>query len=424
MDQTELPPYWKLVRLRDAYRFTQKPRGLRYDDCPLIPFVPMEHVPSGQMLFNRYLMKNPNEIASGTYFEVGDILLAKITPSFENGKQGIIESLPTGFGIASTEIIPIQPIDGLSDKFFLFYYLLRSDVRSELAGKMEGTTGRQRLSKSTLESLVIPLPPLPEQHAIARALRAVQEAKEARRREIALERERKAALMQHLFTYGTRGEPTKQTEIGDMPESWRVAKLGKVAKIERGKFSHRPRNDPAFYGGDIPFVQTADVTASSGHLSTHSQSLNEKGLTVSRLFPKGTIVITIAANIGYTSILEFDSAFPDSLIGVTVSGEIDNDYLNYYLTTQQPEMDRRAAIGTQKNINIAFLAPWPVAVPSLPEQQEISQTLTACDATIAALEKESALLDELFRAMLEELMTGRMSALPLVDGDGPLYSVD
>ena len=106
----------------------------------------------------------------------------KVYGGEENGKQGIIEILPTSFGIATTEVIPIHGIEDVSDKFFLFYYLLRQDIRSELAGKMDGSTGRQRLSKSTLQNLEIYFPPLIEQRAIAHALRAIQEAKETRQR--------------------------------------------------------------------------------------------------------------------------------------------------------------------------------------------------------------------------------------------------
>jgi Type I restriction modification DNA specificity domain len=101
----------------------------------------------------------------------------------------------------------------------------RDQILRELAGKMEGSTGRQRLSKASLENLELSLPPLPEQRAIARALRSVQEAREERQKELLLERERKAALMQHLFTHGTCDEALKQTEIGEIPESWRVDQL-------------------------------------------------------------------------------------------------------------------------------------------------------------------------------------------------------
>src|SRR5689334_14992322 len=100
----EIPSHWRMVRLGDVFLFTKKPKDVRYIDFNQIPFVPMELVPIGKLHFNNYTLRSADDLSSGTYFEPGDVLIAKITPSFENGKQGIIESLPTPFGIATTEV--------------------------------------------------------------------------------------------------------------------------------------------------------------------------------------------------------------------------------------------------------------------------------------------------------------------------------
>ncbi|MEH2072402.1 MAG: restriction endonuclease subunit S [Nostoc sp.] len=200
-----------------------------------------------------------------------------------------------------------------------------------------------------------------------------------------------------------------------LPSHWKVVTLGDVARIERGKFAHRPRNDPAFYGGDIPFIQTGDVTASNGYVKNYAQTLNQKGLSVSKFFPKGTIVITIAANIGYTAILEFDSAFPDSLIGITPNNKtipVDAEYLNYYLWTQQLEMDRQAPRGTQKNINIQFLNPWRVVVPPLPEQKTIAHTLRTIQKAKETRQRELELERERKAALMQYLFTHGTSNEP------------
>jgi type I restriction enzyme S subunit len=106
----------------------------------------------------------------------------------------------------------------------------------------------------------------------------------------------------------------KQTEVGVIPEDWDVSPFGSLAAIDRGKFSARPRNDPRFYGGDIPFIQTGDVTRSGGKITKFNQTLNRQGLRVSRLFPKETLFFTIAANIGDVGIASFEAACPDSLV--------------------------------------------------------------------------------------------------------------
>ena len=264
--------------------------------------------------------------------------------------------------------------------FSICFCLLITSILG-LAGLERGAS-YPAVRDSDVKNSWLPLPPLPEQKKIAHVLSTVQRAIEAQERIIQTTTELKKALMHKLFTEGLRNEPQKQTEIGPVPESWEVVPLGQIARVERGKFSHRPRNEPRFYGGEYPFVQTGDVANCDGYVRTYTQTLNEDGLAISKMFLAGTILITIAANIGFTGILEFDSACPDSLIGISPTDEIHTEFLNYYLIAQQPEMDRLAPKGTQKNINIQFLKPWPVPMPSIEEQREIAEAFGAVDRKI------------------------------------------
>ena len=295
------------------------------------------------------------------------------------------------------------------NKDFLFFALQEFSTKGLKTG-----SGQPQLTKGILNSHVLPLPPLPEQKKIAHILSTVQRAIEAQERIIQTTTELKKTLMHKLFTEGLRNEPQKQTEIGPVPETWEVKQLGEIAKIERGKFSHRPRNESRFYGGAYPFVQTGDVSNCDGYVRSYSQTLNEEGLAISKMFPAGTILITIAANIGFTGILQFDSACPDSLIGVSPSRCIETVFLNYYLMTQQPQMDQLAPKGTQKNINIQFLKPWPVPLPTLEEQKAIAEAFSATDKKISFATAKRDELQALFRTLLHELMTAKTRVHDLV----------
>lgn len=209
----EIPESWEIVGLEKVAVFTKKPRDLRYSDYSEVPFVPMELIPIAKLFSQEFILKTNDELKSGTYFEPGDILLPKITPSFENGKQCIIKELPTPFGIATTEVIPIREIEGVSDISYLFYYLLLPNVRISLAGKMQGTTGRQRLSKDALVNLQIPLPPLPEQRAIANVFQAIDEKTAALEREVERLDELFHAMLDELMTGRRSAVPLIDTEI-------------------------------------------------------------------------------------------------------------------------------------------------------------------------------------------------------------------
>lgn len=181
---------------------------------------------------------------------------------------------------------------------------------------------------------------------------------------------------------------TPELRFPEFDGEWNLYKLKEISKIERGRFTPRPRNNPIYYNGDIPFVQTSDVVNSNGIISHYSQTLNENGLKVSKLFEKGTILITIAANIGYTGVLDIDMACPDSLVGIICNDGFDNFFLNYLLSIEQERMDRLASAAAQKNINIQFLKPYKLILPKLPEQQKIANFLSQVDQKIDLLSQK------------------------------------
>ena len=412
--EKSLPEQWRLVKLGDVLREVD----VRAEDLKVVE---SEHLPVLSLTKNKGLIPQSerfnNRVATQDISNYKVIKKGQIVYNPFVLWEGAIYALKgREQGLVSPSYLVWEATH--ANNYFLDFLLRTPQLLNEYLRVASGVVQRRRaVRKDVFLNIRIPLPPQSEQNAIVQVLQAIQDTIQVRQRESELEHERKVTLMGRLFTYGTRGEPLRHTEIGEIPQSWNVVRMGKMARIERGKFAHRPRNDPDFYGGDIPFIQTGDVTASNGYIRTYTQTLSEKGLAVSKVFPKGTIVITIAANIGYTGILEFDSAFPDSLIGITpiAPTSVDYPYLNYYLSTQQSEMDRKAPQGTQKNINIEFLSPWPILIPPLEEQIEIVNVLSACDKKITALEQELILLEELFRAFLYELMSGRLSTLPLIE---------
>lgn len=331
-----------------------------------------------------------------------DVIYATIRPTLKR-----IALVPPEYDdhIASTAFCVVRADRTKAIPEYLYFLLLSDAVSKSIADAQHGASYPAVRDKDIFKQEVS-LPPLPEQKKIAAILLKLQQAISAQDKIIQSLRDLKKSTMQHLFTHGLRGEKTKVTDIGEIPESWDVVPLADIASIERGKFTHRPRNDPAYYGGDIPFVQTGDVTRSNGRVRQYSQTLNELGLSVSKVFPAGTILITIAANIGDTGILEFDSAFPDSIIGITPEAAISHEYLEFYLRTQKTRMHMLAPKGTQMNINIEFLKPWPVKVAPLSEQREIASIITGVAGKLDNHESEKTVLQDLFKTTLNKLMTG------------------
>lgn len=199
---------------------------------------------------------------------------------------------------------------------------------------------------------------------------------------------------------------------------WPIVPMETIADVERGRFSPRPRNDPRFYGGAIPFVQTNDVVNCGGVIEQYSQTLNEEGLAVSKLFPAGSILMTIAANIGHTGVLQMDMACPDSLVGIKCKPDYHNYFLNHFLSTQQTTLEYLAPEGAQKNINLEVLRPFRVPNPTLPEQQKIAAFLGAVDRKIQQLKRKQELLERYKKGVVQQLFSQEMR---FKDGKGKNY---
>ena len=307
---------------------------------------------------------------------------------------------------ASQDITRLTPSDEVHSGYLCRYLL---SVAASLQRKSRGTT-IQGITKDELQSIAIPLPPLPEQRAIAAILDSIDQAIEATDALISATEQLRDSLLHNLLTRGLPGRHTEWKQVpglGTIPADWQTARLGDVADVERGKFAHRPRNEPRFYGGGIPFIQTGDVVRANGKIRQHFQTLNELGLSISRLFPAGTIIVTIAANIGETAIATYPIAFPDSLVGITPM-RIDSSFLEYFLRTQKLRLNQLAPESAQKNINLEVLRPLLVPLPPLPYQQTIAAVLDSIEESIDEGREAGEGLRKLKESASDALLTGRV----------------
>jgi type I restriction enzyme S subunit len=157
-------------------------------------------------------------------------------------------------------------------------------------------------------------------------------------------------------------------DLPELPEGWTWVGLDSLGEVNRGKSKHRPRNDPRLMGGPYPFIQTGDVKNSSGSVREHSATYSEFGLSQSRLWPEGTLCITIAANIADTGILTYPACFPDSVVGFIAVLPITARWVQLFIATAKQSLERYAPATAQKNINLETL--YRIAVPFPPESEQ------------------------------------------------------
>ena len=405
------------AKVGDGYAVTKKPRSLDRSTFPAIPFAAMEAIPQGGAYSPDFVMKPGDAIASGTYFERGDVLVGKITPSFENGKQALIQDLPVPFGYATTEVIPLHPISDRHDPRFLFFYLLHPDVRHYVAERMEGSTGRQRVPEYVLLDLPIPDLEPDEQKAVADAVETLHVAISA---ETACEEracDLKRAAMRALFTKGLRGEAQMETEIGPIPESWDVVEFAEVRERLQYGTSTRCTYEPTEYPVlRIPNIEPGRVNAADIKFGTLRKD------EAKRYLLKDGDLIFIRTN-GVIERLGACAVF---------AGEPEGALFASYLIRAQLKLDRidpyfaahfyGSELGTsivagratpaadgKYNLNTGTIDSLPLPLPpTVDEQREIVAILDAIDRKIDLHRRKRAVLDELFKALLHKLMTGEI----------------
>jgi len=197
--------------------------------------------------------------------------------------------------------------------------------------------------------------------------------------------------------YDRLADPEDIPEYINIPSQWSWVSLSQLGKISRGKSTHRPRNDPELFGGDYPFIQTGDVRNAETVLKTYDQTYNEKGLEQSKLWPEGTLCITIAANIADTAVLGIDACFPDSVVGFTTNNEYCNVYfIEIYMRTIQSDLEKYAPATAQKNINLGTLTTLPIPLPPIEEQNEIVERVHRCLSAVESVSNSTT--NELTRA--------------------------
>lgn len=402
---------WRQMTIGEAAEFTSKPRGLLYTELIRIPFVPMALIPVGGTYVQDHIWKSGKDIRSGNYFEKGDCLIAKITPCFENGKQGIARDLPADFGFASTELIPFRGRDGISNKYFLFYFLLEATTRRQIAQKMEGATGRQRIPISVLRSWPITLPSLPEQKTITTVLLKIQRAIETQEEIIQLLRDLKRSTMQHLFTHGLRGEKTKMTEIGEIPESWDIKVFGDIASISAGGTPSRA--NPAYWqNGTIPWVKTGEINYRA--ITSTEEHITHFGLESSsaKLLPSGTLLLAMygqGITRGRVGLLSVEAATNQACAAIIpMTKTVRTRFLYHYLTWSYARLRARGHGAQQANLNAKIVARFPVVLPLPDEQAGLAAALDSLDCKATHHESKKAALQDLFKTTLNKLMTGEI----------------
>ena len=250
---------------------------------------------------------------------------------------------------------------------------------------------RDSLRYSSFELLQLPVPHIKQQRAVASTLDKVCNLIAKCDEQIV----RLDQLVKSRFV-----EMFGDVTVND--RGWGIATLPELGELNRGVSKVRPRNSPELLGGPYPLVQTGDVSNSGLWIKNYSSTYSDKGLAQSRLWKRGTLCITIAANIAQTAILDFDACFPDSVVGFVPNERTDAIFIHYWFSFFQKILEAQAPQVAQKNINLRILSGLKVVEPPLALQREFAAFVAKVDKLAFAARQRRDIAQKLYRAKMQE----------------------
>jgi type I restriction enzyme S subunit len=351
----------------------------QYDGSILL----IEKIPfdTGAIIFRDKQMTRTDLYLSGGKAQ---LVVSKI--NFHQGAIALINQC-----IAATTHYEFYALRDYADAEYMWLYLRTEVFKSLFAQEIKFRGFKTEANYKFIQNIFIPLPPLPEQRAIAHVLGAVQRAREATERVITATRELKKSLMRHLFTYGpvpvgaTHASPLQDTDIGPIPAHWRVVRLGEVVTLQRGKdLPNKHRR-----AGTVP------VIGSNGIVGFHSVAIvSGPGVCVGR-----------SGSVGKVTWVSEDY-WPLNTV-LWVKDYHGNDRLFVYYLLSQFDFSRYVSGVSVPTLNRNLVHPALVPLPPLSEQREIARILQAVDRKLAAEEARRQALEALFKTLLRDLMTAR-----------------
>ena len=411
----EIPEGWKIRKIKNNFMIyagaTPKSEKAEYWDGGIPWITPADFKTTDKYVSygRKSLTALGHDSCGTTLVPAGSIIFSKRAPV---GSVVIAKNtLCTNQGC-----LACIPNDAVNSTYF-YYCMSIFTEQFELVSA--GTTFKE-IAASTFASFLLPCPPLSQQNEIVNFLD-----KESSRIDSMLSKTRssieeykklKQAVITQAVTKGVRGEREMKDSgvewIGEIPKEWVCEKIKYATSISRGLFNHRPRNDERYYNGKYPFIQTGDVANATKYIVSYSQTLNELGKSVSKEFPKGTLTMTIAANVGDVAILNFDAYFPDSVVGFVPNKNIRTLYLFYVFSAMKDEFIRTAIKSTQLNLNIDRVKETFIPVTlNVNEQCEIENYLESkcaeIDGLIAKKEQLVKELESYKKNLIYEVVTGK-----------------
>jgi len=366
---------WEMVKLGDVLDYEQ----------------PTNYIVKSDLYDNKF--KTP-VLTAGKSFILGytdetDGIFSKLPVIIFDDFTTVSKYVDFPFKVKSSAMKILKAKEGVADNRYMFYLLQTLNLDCEQ---------HKRYWISKFAPFQIPLPPLPIQKRIAEILDAADALKRKDQALLKKYDELAQAIFIDMF-----GDPVKNEK------GWETKKFQELGTLDRGVSKHRPRNAPELLGGIYPLIQTGDVANSGGIITKYRSTYSEIGLKQSKIWSKGTLCITIAANIAKTCILDFDACFPDSIVGFKPNDKVSNSvFVKFWIGFLQKILEDNAPESAQKNINLEILRGLDVICPPVELQNKFEKIIEQLNLVKSSNSK--FVEDNLFQTLIQKAFKGELVA--------------
>lgn len=416
----EVPEHWEVKRLRFTVNLNPVKSELDIPEDTLVSFIPMEAVN-----FDKNLTlteeRNLDEVYKGyTYFKNGDVVLAKITPCFENGKSAIAQNLTNGIAFGTTELHVLRSQDSINNHFL--YYLIKSDSFMKIGeSEMYGAGGQKRVPEKFIKNFLIGLPPYCEQTAIAHYLDTKLGEIDALidKQQTLLEKlaEQRTAVITHAVTKGLNpAAPMKNSGVewlGDVPAHWDIKHSNQIFKIHNG--ATPKTSEPDYWGDEIVWFTPKDLGDNQNkEISTSLKMITKEGYEncgVS-LAPAKSIALSKRAPIGHLAITLLPAVVNQGCFLLEVLAPNDVNYLYYWLYANKTTLNSFGQGSTFMELPREKFAMLKISIPPKNEQTSIAdyldQETAKIDRLCETVNQTIGRLKEYRTALITQAVTGKI----------------
>lgn len=418
-----IPIGWEVIPIKYLAELNPKKSGVDYSlfakECS---FIPMEKLKTDVILLDE--LCRVSDVYNGyTYFEDGDILMAKVTPCFENKNIAVAKGLTNGLGFGSSEIYVLRVNESTNNRF-LFYRLQEDSFIDIATSAMTGAGGLKRIPSEVVNGYSLALPQFDEQTKIANFLdhetAKIDTLIDKQQQLIKLLKEKRQAVISHAVTKGLNPNvPMKDSGVewlGYVPEHWSVSRIKFFSKIDSG---HTPSRQVERYwiDCDIPWVSLNDSKTLKivDYIDDTSHKINSLGMANSsaHLLPEKTVIFTRDASIGLSAIMSKPMAVSQHLIAwICMEYKLNPEFLLLIFYAMENEFERYTFGATIKTIGMDDVKSLSAAFPPLAEQDKLIKwafdKISILQASIVKAERGVELLKERRSALISAAVTGKI----------------